>query len=493
MIRLKSSTVSRLPSKVSLPKYDRKQHDTGIVHIGIGAFHRAHQAVFTDTALGIDGGNWGICGVSLCRPNVRDLLAEQDFLFTVVEKTASAPHIRLIGSLSTVVFARDDPELLLKQTAADNIRIVTLTVTEKGYCFDPVTGGLNQHHPDIRKDLEDSRHPSTAIGFLTRALADRKNAGARPFSVLSCDNLPENGRLLKRVVLDFAGLIDDKLSQWIDGNVAFPCSMVDRIVPATTEEERQFVEAEIGLRDEAAVLTEPFCQWVVEDEFSAGRPAWDKAGVVFSSEVKKYETMKLRLLNGSHSTLAYLGLLSGLDSISDCMRSLPLKSLVLRMMRDEMAPTISIPAGQKSNEYIQALIERFSNPGLDHRLAQIASEGSLKLPQRLLDPIRDQLKSSGNIDLMTAAVAGWMRYVCGEDEKGDPIRLNDPMAKRLKMLTSNFRETPDDTVMRLMRIKEIFGTDLVKSEVFSTRIKQTFREICLDGAEKTVTRLIQNG
>jgi fructuronate reductase len=475
-----------------LPKYDRNAHAIGIVHLGIGAFHRAHQAVYTDTALGLSGGNWRIQGVSLRSPSVRDQLVPQDSLFTVVEKTEKLPQYRLVGSIGDVSFAPENPQGLIQRMADPDTRIVSLTITEKGYLHDPAKGRLNPKDSDVEHDLKNPDRPRTAIGYLVGALAKRRKAGSAPFTALSCDNLPQNGQTLKNVVLDFATLIDDRLARWIEEHVAFPCCMVDRIVPATTPADKQQVEKALGLRDEAPVVTEPFCQWVLEDNFPQGRPAWEKAGAIFSSQVGAFEVMKLRFLNGSHSTLAYLGYLAGKASIAECMQWDALKTLVETLMRREILPTVRTPDGYDAGSYIDALIQRFSNPGLYHRTWQIAMDGSQKLPQRLLDTIRDQLAGSRDIDILCLAVAGWMRYVCGIDEKGDAIEISDPMAHEFAKQTSNFRDKPDKTVERLLNLTEIFGTDLPNQDLFRDRVKNAFRGLCTLGTRETVQRFLNN-
>jgi len=492
MTRLNRRTVVDLPRQVVLPKYDRNTYGTGIIHFGIGAFHRAHQAIYTDTAMGVEGGNCGISGVSLRSPKVRDQLVPQDTLFIVVEKTDTAPRYRLVGSVGNVVFAPEDPEGLLLRMVNCKIRIVSLTITEKGYLHDPASGRLNQFDAGVQHDLENGETPRTAIGYLVKSLAKRRDAGIPPFTVLSCDNLPNNGHTLRTVVLDFAALIDDRLAQWIEREVAFPCSMVDRIVPAATEADRNQVECDLGVRDNAVVVTEPFSQWVMEDCFPEGKPAWEQAGAILSSEVRAFEIMKLRLLNGSHSTLAYLGYLAGKSSIAECMQWDALKLLITAMMNEEMLPTIRIPHGYDASSYIDALLDRFSNPGLHHMTWQIAMDGSQKLPQRLLDTVRDQLVTSKNINILSLAVAGWMRFVCGIDESGRPIEICDPMASEFVSRTRNFRDKPDETVTRLLDLSEIFSIDLPNDKIFCSLVKKAFRSLCQWGTRETILRLLNN-
>ncbi|MGD9212909.1 MAG: mannitol dehydrogenase family protein, partial [Desulfobacteraceae bacterium] len=285
-----------------------------------------------------------------------------------------------------------------------------------------------------------------------------------------------------------------KLAGWIEKEVAFPCTMVDRIVPATTEEDKITAEVELYARDEGLVVTEPYCQWVIEDVFPEGRPAWGQAGVTFSLEVKAFEKMKLRFLNGSHSTLAYLGYLAGKKTIAECIQWTPLRMLIQHLMKKEILPTVDIPKNFNLKDYMDALILRFANTGLNHRLDQIAMDGSQKLPPRLLDPIRDHLSESGsaNIDVLSLAVAGWMRYVCGRDEAGSLITISDPMVGKLAERTHNFKRMPDEVVENLLRLKKVFGIDLVENELFKKKVKGAFRDICTLGTRTTILKTLEN-
>jgi fructuronate reductase len=489
MNRLNHDTMDRLPASVLRPRYDRRQLETGIIHLGIGNFHRAHQAVYTDTVLGTRGGDWGICGVSLRHPGVRDRMASQDNLYTVVEKEGADRRYRLIGAVADVIYAPEDPERLINRMTDPRIRIVSLTITEKGYHHDPASNRLNPSHPDIRHDLENRDTPRTAAGYIVKTLESRRAAGTFPFTVLSCDNLRENGHTLKTVVCDFASLIDDGLAQWIENEVAFPCTMVDRIVPPSTEADRHAAQNDLGLADSALIVTEPFCQWVLEDRFPSGRPAWDNAGAIFSSEVKAFETMKLRLLNGAHSTMAYLGYLSGKASVADCMAWEALRNLIHTLMHDEILPTVRTPSGYDAVGYIDALMARFANPGLNHSTWHIAMDGSQKLPPRLLDTIRAQLATHQPIDLLCLAVAAWMRFVCGWDENGKAIEISDPMAAKFGPLTHDFRNHSDETVERLLDLSEIFGSDLPRNPIFCSQVKNAFRHLCHLGAHETIRRV----
>ena len=310
---------------IKFPNYKISKIKTGIVHLGLGAFHRAHQAFYTDQVLEKDGGDWAICGVSLKRPEVRDQMVPQDGLYSLVEQDASGNPIKIIGAVKEVLFAPEDPEVVLKIMASPDTKVVSLTVTEKGYCHDPASGRLNFQHPDILNDLKSSSQPASAIGFLVQALSLRRDLGIKAFTVLSCDNLPENGKTLQKLVLEFAKWRDPDLAIWIEKEATFPCCMVDRIVPATSESDRDEISARLGVRDEAMVVTEPFSQWVIEDDFVNGRPAWENVGAEMIEDVRPFEEMKLRMLNGTHSTLAYLGYLTGWEYVSEAVEQPVLK------------------------------------------------------------------------------------------------------------------------------------------------------------------------
>ena len=395
MNRLDSQTLSSLPSDVATPVYNRKKIDAGIVHLGIGAFHRAHQAWYTHKALNKFGGHWGIVGCSLRSPTVKNQLQPQDGLYCVVERGAEGEKYEVVGSVKSVLVGPEDPGAVITILAQENIKIVSLTITEKGYCHDPSTGDLNLSHPDIQHDLAHLDHPKSAPGYLLAALAMRRLKGLPAFTLLSCDNLPDNGHVLRKVILQMAEKVDAELATWIKREATFPCSMVDRIVPATKEEDREALQAKLGVIDEGAVVAEPFSQWVIEDNFCNGRPHWEEVGVMIVGDVRAYEAMKLRLLNGSHSLLAYCGYLAGYEHISDTMTNPKLVELVTRFMDDEVTPTLKVPTGFDVEFYKKQLRERFANPGLKHRTWQVAMDGSQKLPQRQVATIRDRLAAGG--------------------------------------------------------------------------------------------------
>ena len=482
---LAPATLGRLAASIERPRYDRTRLSVGIVHLGLGAFHRAHQAVYTEDALEAAPGRFGICGVSLRSPSVRDRLAPQDGLYTVVARGAGAEQLRVVGCLKEVLVGPEDPLAVVRRIADPKIAIVSLTVTEKGYCHDPATGTLDAGHPDIRHDLEQPERPRSAVGTLVAGLELRRRSDGPPPTVLCCDNLPHNGRTLQSVALAFAALRDDHgLARWLEAEVAFPCTMVDRIVPATTAADIEALEARLGLRDAAPVVAEPFRQWVIEDRFTGPRPPWERVGAELVADVAAYEEMKLRLLNGSHSTLAYLGFLAGFEHVSEVMQAPAFVTFVSRMMALEVAPTVHVPTDLAA--YQMRLLERFANPAIRHRTAQIAMDGSQKLPQRLLAPLRDQLRAGGPIRHLTLAVAGWIRYAAGRDEQGGQIAVADPLAERFAAIGSRALADPAGLVAGFLAVREVFGDDLPREQRFVDAVTAALRSLIERGASATV-------
>jgi fructuronate reductase len=477
------STRLTMKSLVTPLAYDRKAVTPGIVHLGIGAFHRAHMAVYVDDILATDP-SWGIIGASLRRPDTKDALAPQDFLYTVAIRDAAGTRARVIGSILDVLDANTQRKELIVTLADPRIRIVSLTVTEKGYCHDPATGNLDQRHPDIIADLANPHAPISAPGLLVRALELRRDAGNAPFTVLSCDNLPSNGKTVARIVTQFARLRDPALADWIAEHVAFPCSMVDRIVPATTDADRDIIRELTGVEDAWPIMTEPFTQWVIEDQFPKGRPAFETVGAQLVEEVEAFELMKLRMLNGSHSTMSYIGYLGGCQFVSEAVADPGIRQLIHGLMTNEVMP--SLPMDRKDLEaYRDALLARFANPALKHRTWQIAMDGSQKLPQRLLGTIRDRLAAGQSIQRLALGVAAWMRYVTGIDEKGEPIDVKDPHAARLRTIADAAGRDAEKLADGLLGLPEIFGTDLPGNAAFRGAVTVHLAALFWDGALAT--------
>ena len=430
----------------------------GIVHLGLGAFFRAHGAIYIEEAMAASGGDWGICGVSLQNAAVRDALKPQDGCYTALELGPTGRTARLVTSVQEVLVAPENPNAVLGRMTDPATKIVSLTVTEKGYCHDPAKGRLNLSHPDIQHDLT-AALPRSAIGYLVRALQARRAAGLAPFTVLTCDNLPHNGRMLRGLVLELAQAIDPVLADWIGLEGRFPCTMVDRIVPATTAEDIAAVTALTHWIDAAPVVHEPFRQWVIEDDFVGGaRPDLAAAGVQLVEDVAPYELMKLRMLNGTHSALAYLGYLAGHETIADCMADATFASFVHRLWNREIIPALTPPPGETLGAYAAALASRYANPGIRHRTWQIAMDGSQKLPQRILGTLADNVAAGRDSPGLCLALAAWMTYVGGLDEAGRPIDVRDPLAARLRTICEAQPEA--GRVSALLAVAEVFPPDL---------------------------------
>lgn len=434
----------------------------GIVHLGLGAFHRAHQAAFTHEAAELTGDtSWGITGVTQRSNTVADQLVPQDGLFTLLEKGVDIERSTVIGSIVEVLNASEDSAAVVAAIGDPRVRIVTLTVTEKGYRFDPATGRLRLDDERVAADLAGG-DPRTVVGQLVAGLVIRQRSDS-PLTVLCCDNLPHNGRQLEALVAEFvaAQKLDGAVGDWISTQVSFPSTMVDRIVPTTTDEDRAALEHISGLRDDAAVVCEPFRQWVIEDRFVTPRPAWDLVGVQFVQDVEPWETMKLRVLNATHSLLAYSGLRAGYATISDAVADPILESLARRMIREDIAPTLG--AEMTPETYGEEVLKRFANPNLPHTTRQVAMDGSQKLGPRLLGTVRDAIAAGTSTRWLALAVASWCTYVI--DEVGAGKVLDDPMAETLTACAAG-----DDPVRELLGLTQIFGPDLGSESVFGQQV-----------------------
>ncbi|MGB3246010.1 MAG: mannitol dehydrogenase family protein [Sulfitobacter sp.] len=439
---------------------DKVASQSGIVHLGLGAFFRAFGCVYVADAMAASGGDWGIIGVSLRNPDTRNALRARGWAYHSVALAPDHEEIREITVLNDVLVAPENPRAVLDAMADPAIRIVSLTVTEKGYCHNPSTGLLNFDHPDIQHDLT-NKFPVSAPGFLVRALQMRRVAGHLPFTVLTCDNLPENGRLVRGLVLQLADQIDPELGAWIKVEGRFPSTMVDRITPATTRADIDRIGRIIGGYDAAPVLHEPFTQWAIEDDFVNGdRPDFAAAGAELVSDVTAHEHMKLRMLNGTHSALAYTGYLAGHKTIADTMAD-PVFAAFVRQLWAEMIPAVQAPQGVSLATYADALFARYANPAVRHKTWQIAMDGSQKLPQRLLGTLRENMDAGRASEGLYLAIAAWMRYVGGSDEAGQPIDVRDPLADELRDLSAAC-DTPADTVTALLSLRKVFPADLAE-------------------------------
>lgn len=488
---MKTIASAPLPKGVQTPRYDRQQLQTRIVHFGFGAFHRAHQALLTDRVLNAQGRDWGICEISLFSGDrLMSQLREQNHLYTVLEKGANGNQAIIVGAVKECLNAKlDSLAAIIEKFCEPQVAIVSLTITEKGYCIDPATGSLDVSNPRIIHDMQHPTEPHSAPGILVEALHRRRERGLSPFTVLSCDNIPDNGHVVKNAVLGMAEKRAAELAAWIHQHVSFPGTMVDRIVPAATEESLDEITRELGVADPCAISCEPFIQWVIEDNFVAGRPQWEVAGVQMVDDVLPWEQMKLRMLNGSHSFLAYLGYLAGFQHISDCMQDSAFREAAYRLMMNEQAPTLRITNVDLSR-YAASLIERFANPALKHRTWQIAMDGSQKLPQRMLEGIREHLARGSDWPLLALGVAGWMRYVSSVDDAGATIDIRDPLSEKIRLLVESSSDA--ERVSALLSLQEVFGTDLVKNPLFVQTIEQAWRRIAQHGAHQAVIDTLKN-
>lgn len=473
---LSQARLEQLGADVRRPVYGRAALRPGIVHFGPGAFHRAHQAWFVEKLLA-DDARWSICGVSLRSPDVRDALAPQDGLYTLATLDEQISY-QVIGALREILVAPQDPGNVLNRLSAPTTRVVTITVTEKGYCLD-AKGALDTTHTGIQSDLRVPELPTSLIGYLVEGLRRRRAAGSEPLTLISCDNLTDNGTRLSRAVCQLAELRDPSLARWIEDHASFPRTMVDSITPATTDTLRERVKGVLGMEDRWPVQRESFAQWVLEDRLAAGGPDWASAGVIITDDVAAYDQAKLRLLNGSHSSLAYLGLLAGHETVADAMKDERLCSLVTTMMKEDVRPTLRTPRGLDLEAYIDAILRRFRNPAIRHALAQIAWDGSQKLPFRLLGTIADNLEAGRPIERLCIAVAGWMHFVRRQAARGE--RVTDPLSERLFEIGGACENRARHDVPAFLGLETVFPAGLVREETFRNGLAQAYDELAIEG------------
>jgi fructuronate reductase len=481
--RLSAALLPGLPADIARPSYDREAISTGVVHLGIGAFHRAHQAALFDAALQAGDRRWGVCGISLRSAGVRDQLAPQQGLYSLVERDAAGERVRVIGAVQHVMVAPENPQAVIAALASPAVHLVTLTITEKGYRL--AVGALDVSDPEIAQDLATPDRPRSAIGFLVAGLARRREAGLPPFTALSCDNLPRNGQLLRDAVLAFADRLDPALARWIAAEAAFPQTMVDRIVPATTEADIAALAARLGCEDQAMVKTEPFFQWVIEDRFCGPRPDFAALGAQLTTDIAPWEEAKLRLLNGAHSAIAYLGGLAGIEFVHEFVAR-PEGRRFVEALWQESAATLHPPAGLDLTRYRQALMARFDNPALMHRTRQIAMDGSQKLPQRLLAPIADRLDKGLPIKALSLAVAAWMRWQGGRDDAGRAYEVQDPLAAATAQAVTA-GHTSLETVSNFLRLRAIFPERLAADAIFRALLADKLGLLAEIGAGAAIT------
>ncbi len=479
--------------RVRLPRYNRVKVTNGIVHIGVGGFHRSHQALYIDNYIEQQseqqsGSHWGICGIGLLKydKKMQVALQSQDCLYTLVEQSSTEDTARVIGAITEYLLAPENPQAVIDKLADASCRIVTLTITEGGYYVIEGTGEFDAKHANIQHDLQCPNQPISVYGYLVAALKQRRQEGLPPFTVLSCDNIQGNGNLAGKMLTAFAKLQDPDFGQWVASNVAFPNSMVDRITPATTPTDIQMVREQFGIEDAWPVIAEPFTQWVVEDNFCAGRPDWESVGVQMTDDVHPYEMMKLRLLNASHSLLGFLGSLLGYTYTSEAMGDGLIRRAIAQLM-NEVTPTLPSLPDIDLDDYKQTLIERFSNPKVRDQLSRLCLNSSDKLPKFVLGSLRDKLEQDGSIEYLSFTIAAWFRYLNEADEQGKPLPVDDPMATTLKEKASAGKDDP----MPLLNIETIFG-NLSDSSVFVTAVTHHLQQLYSLGTEKTLSRFLSD-
>jgi mannitol 2-dehydrogenase len=485
---LNARTLKYWSGRVPAPAYDRDLVTPGMVHIGVGSFHRAHQAMYHDqlmnqgTAL-----DWGICGVGVLPGDLlmKRALEAQDGLYTLVLKHNDGTwEPRIIGSIVEYLYAPDDPEAVIEKMAAPATRIVSLTITEGGYNVNDITGEFDAANPDVARDLAPRVVPRTVFGLVTEALRRRWTRGLAPFTIMSCDNLPGNGQLSKTVFTAFARLRDPELASWVERETRFPDSMVDRITPATTDADRAEIRDRFGIDDQWPVVCEPFTQWVLQDTFAAGRPPYERAGVQVVGDVQPYDLMKLRLLNGSHQAMCYFAYLPGCRLVDEAAQDPLFRAFLLGYMDSEATPTLAPVPGVDLGDYKRTLIERLANPQIRDTIARLCAESSDRIPKFLLPVIRAQLATGGEIRRSAAVVASWARYAEGTDERGEPIEVVDRLADRLMRTARRQRSDP----LAFIADRELFG-DLADDQRFVAAYASALASLHLRGARATLESL----
>ena len=492
MRSLNAESLPDLRSTMPVPGYDRSQVTAGIVHFGVGGFHRAHQAMYLDRLMNEEKAlEWGICGVGVLPGDrrMKDVMDAQDCLYTLVVKHPDGTlEPRVIGSIVGYLFAPDDPDAVIETMAAETTRIVSLTVIEGGYNIHPVTGDFDGRAESVLHDLRPDVAPTTVFGLVTEALVRRRDRGLAPFTVMSCDNIQGNGDVARKVFAAFAGLREDKLGDWVQREVPFPNSMVDRITPVTADTDRETLAERFHVEDAWPVVCEPYTQWVLEDHFGAGRPPLEEVGVQLVEDVEPYELMKLRLLNASHQSLCYLGYLAGYRFAHEVCQDPLFVRFLLAYMDREATPTLSPVPGVDLKAYKHTLIERFANPEVRDTLARLCAESSDRIPKWLLPVVRTNLERGGEIERSALVVAAWARYAEGVDEQGEPIQVVDRLREPLMAAAGRQREDPTAFIAD----RELFG-NLVDSPRFVTAYTAALTSLHERGARATLEKLEKPG
>jgi mannitol 2-dehydrogenase len=482
-VKLSIATLSELPAGISAPKYRREDLKAGILHIGVGNFHRAHQAVYLDELfnIGLDH-DWAIVGAGVRDADkfMREKLRGQDWLTTVVEQEAGSARAHVTGAMIDFIEPFDMPTTLAL-LSGPQIRIVSLTITEGGYYISPATQAFDPTHPDIVWDAHNISTPRTAFGLIVAGLMQRRASGDAPFTVMSCDNIPGNGHVTENAVAGLAELVDASLAQWIRESVAFPNAMVDRITPATTDRERKIAAESFGVEDAWPVFCEEFKQWVIEDHFPTGRPQWEKVGVTFTSNVAPYEHMKIRILNGGHAAIAYPSGLLDIHFVHEAMEDAQIRAFLKRLTEQEIIPVLPTPPGVALEDYRQLIERRFSNPKIGDTITRLCFDGSNRQPKFILPAVADRLKANASFAGLTLVSALWCRYCYGETESGKAIAANDPSWDRLQAAAREARDNP----AAFLALRDIFG-DLAHTPAYSEAFSSALSSLWTQGVRQTL-------
>jgi mannitol 2-dehydrogenase len=489
-VPLSNGTLQLHSQRIEVPTYDRSALRQGVVHIGAGNFHRAHQAVyFDDLARSGISDQWGITDVSLRSGKLKDLLSAQDGLYTVVQRDRDHQTARVVGSIGCYFYAPDDGAAVRAALVDPQTRIVSLTITGNGYLLDPCTGEFDAAKRDVRADLAAPKRAkcfATAWAYLAEALDERRRGGIAPFTVLCCDNMPDNSPVARTALVSFAELRDPGLARWIDRHVAFPSTLVDRITPRTSEKKRQFVERTFGIADAWPVLTEPYCQWIIEDSFCNGRPPLEEVGAQFVADVSDHKLVKTRLLNATHVAIGCLATLAGYQRTDEAMSDPVIFGYVEQLMRDEIQPLLPAVPAMNTSDYRNTLLTRLANPRISDQLSRLARRGSEKIPAFVLPSLHEAITQKRPHTLLMLAVAGWARYLRGHDLKGREIHIEDPQSESLTTLATNGGNNPDPLLDH-----EIF-TDLRSVPTFSEQLRGMIADIDERGVVPTLRRALQD-
>ncbi|AEH02344.1 mannitol dehydrogenase family protein [Lacinutrix sp. 5H-3-7-4] len=490
-LKLNTKNLSAIGERIAIPKYSRSDIKTGIVHVGIGGFHRAHEAFYTDQLLQDESvKDWGICGVALLDfdTKIYNTLKEQDGLYTLIVKELDGTHTkRVIGAITECLFAPENPTTVIEKMASPEVKIITLTITEGGYNYNEATKQFDFTNPLITHDLEHPNTPKTVFGYLTQALKLRQERKLKGVTIQSCDNIQGNGHMTQNMLLSYVSKAEPSLIDWINENVSFPNAMVDRITPVTTAEDIAHLKDTSGINDAWPVVCEPFKQWVIEDHFIAGRPAWENVGAQFVEDVVPYEKMKLSLLNAGHSVLGILGALMGYNTIDEAVNNPNIRLFLKHYMDEEVTPTLGDLEGVDLDAYKKSLLERFGNINIKDQIDRICSETSAKYPIFILPTIQSQLENNGAIQLAAFVTAAWAIYSLGTNENGDTLNIKDVLKKELSEKAKEAKQNP----IAFLDMESVFGS-LKQNQLFSEMFKKAYETIENKGIEKSIIEINSN-